>query len=493
MQEVTLPEIEYEIVKLLYEKEEMDVDELAKLLERKREDLMRYLAELELKRLIETVHLTQSFGELSEKGRAYLERPLPEEVLLERLEGKEVPMKELREGLSKDEFSAALGRLKRFGVIEIVKGKARIKEIPESFKEYVQKLKACLRDFSSPKPLEGKEECFKLLKERGFIKVEKRKRIIVKITERAKELMSKGLIKKENIVTKLTPELIITGKWREVKLKKFDFSVEVPARRAARRHPLMELYEQVREILISMGFEEARGNFVEQALWNFDVLLVPQYHPARYETDVFYVENAKLPEPPKDVIERTKEEHEKLYRYTWRAEEALRLLLRTHTTAVSAREMYKRKGGEYRVFSLDRVFRSETLDPTHSMEFHQLEGIVVGKNVKFDDLLGFFVEFAKKMGLGEVKFKPAYFPFTEPSVEGFIKHPKLGWVEVFPGGVFRPGLLRAVGIDPKEYNVIAWGIGIDRLAMLMLELDDIRDLYSNNLAVIHKQRRPFLL
>ncbi len=487
---VVLPKIEYDMLEVLKDKKEVTAEELAEALGKKKEDIMRYIAELEAKRLIESVHITLTLIELSEKGKAYLERPLPEEVILERLKEGEVPISQLREGLSKEEFSAAFGRLKRFKVIEISKGKVKFLGLPDEFKNYLEKIKSCLRMLSSPKKLEEAEECFKVLKERGFVKQEKRKIIKVRITDLALKLLKENKIEAKELITKLTSELIVTGQWKNKEFKKFDFSVKVPARRVARRHPLMELYKYVREVLISMGFEEATGNFVEQALWNFDVLLVPQYHPARYESDVFYVENANLPEPPADVVERTKEEHERLYHYHWRAEEALRLLLRTHTTAVSARVMYERKGGEYRVFSLDRVFRSETLDPTHSMEFHQLEGIVVGKNVKFSDLLGFFKEFSKKMGLGEVKFKPAYFPFTEPSVEGFIKHPKLGWVEVYPGGVFRPGLLRAVGIDPKEYNVIAWGIGIDRIAMLLLELDDIRDLYTNNISIIKRSKHP---
>jgi phenylalanyl-tRNA synthetase alpha chain len=226
---------------------------------------------------------------------------------------------------------------------------------------------------------------------------------------------------------------------------------------------------------------------VDYALWNFDVLLVPQFHPARSETDVFYVEGAKLPEPEAEVMKKAEEEHKRMWGY-WKAEVARRLLLRTHTTVVTARTLYARGGGEYRVFSLDRVFRSETLDPTHSMEFHQLEGIIVGKNITFKHLLGFFEEFSRKMGLGEVFFKPAYFPFTEPSVEGFIKHPKVGWIEVFPGGMFRPEMLRIVGLE--DYQVAAWGIGIDRIAMMLLDLEDIRELYTNDLSVIRRIRVP---
>ncbi len=463
-----------------------DVDELAKELGRKREDLMRELAELEKLGLIEVRSYEKRTCVLSERGKKYLSKPLPEEVLLELLRSGEVRVSELKGKLEKDEISAALGKLKAFGVIKIEKGTIEKVGDEGELTEYLKTLKECLREYEVPRE---PDSCFDLLKERGFVEVERKKAIEVLPTEKLSELLEAGEIVEKKIVTKLTSEMIVSGKWKEVALKRFDLSVEMPSARGGKRHPLTELYKHVREILVSMGFEEATGNFVEHALWNFDVLLVPQYHPARYETDVFYVKNARLPKPPKELVEKTDAVHRRLYKYEWRAEEALKLLLRTHTTTVSAHQMFERGGGEYKVFSLDRVFRSETLDQTHSMEFHQLEGIVVGKEVKFNHLLHFFKEFSKRMGLGEVKFKPAYFPFTEPSVEGFVKHPKLGWIEVFPGGMFRPELLEIVGI-PKEYKVIAWGIGIDRIAMMLLDLEDIRDLYTNDLTTIRSLRQP---
>ncbi|RLI99201.1 MAG: phenylalanyl--tRNA ligase subunit alpha, partial [Candidatus Aenigmatarchaeota archaeon] len=175
---------------------------------------------------------------------------------------------------------------------------------------------------------------------------------------------------------------------------------------------------------------------------------------------------------------------------TWDPRRALRLILRTQTTAVSARSLYARGDGEYMLFSLDRVFRPENLDPKHSMEFYQLEGIIVGEKVTFRHLIGFFNEMARRLGLGKVMIKPAYFPFTEPSVEGFIKHPKLGWIEVFPGGMFRPELLLPLGI--KKSNVAAWGIGVDRIAMTVLGIDDIRLLFTQDLDFIRNAGVPII-
>ncbi|MEM3142714.1 MAG: phenylalanine--tRNA ligase subunit alpha, partial [Zestosphaera sp.] len=190
-----------------------------------------------------------------------------------------------------------------------------------------------------------------------------------------------------------------------------------------------------------------------------------------------------------DVLQRTKKVHVGVWKYNWREDIARMTVLRTHTTPVSLRTIHERGAGEYRVFSFDRVFRPDTPDPTHLMEFHQLEGIIVGKKVTFSELLGFFKELARRLGMEEVRFRPAYFPFTEPSVEGFVKHPKLGWIEVFPGGMFRPEVLASVALPP-DYKVAAWGIGIDRLAMIVLGFDDIRNLYSCDLDVIESTKIP---
>ena len=327
-----------------------------------------------------------------------------------------------------------------------------------------------------------------------------KKRIVLKLglTDKGKIALKKKIIKPAKLVTRITPDIILERKWEEVIFKKFDVTVEVPVIYPSRKHPYMELLDEIREILISMGFEEMRGPHVELEFWNFDVLFQAQDHPAREIHDTFYLKYPKCGRVcDEELMKRIKLTHEngwitgsKGWRYSWSPRRALNLILRTQTTAVSVRTLYEKGEGEYRCFALDRVFRPETLDAKHSMEFYQLEGIIVGKNVTFRNLLGFFNEFAKRLELGKVKIKPAYFPFTEPSVEGFIKHPKLGWIEVFPGGMFRPEVLLPLGI--KECNVAAWGIGIDRIAMSILGIDDIRLLFSQDLNFLRERALPLL-
>jgi len=242
--------------------------------------------------------------------------------------------------------------------------------------------------------------------------------------------------------------------------------------------------------LVAMGFEEVKGPHVELEFWNFDALFQAQDHPAREIHDTFYVENKLEARLNPELIERAGKIHEAGWRYKWDPLKTLKHVLRTQTTAVSVRTIYERGEGEYRVFTIDRVFRPETLDAKHSMEFYQLDGIIVGRNITFKHLLAFFKEFSATLGIREVWFKPGYFPFTEPSVEGYIKHPKLGWIEVYPGGMFRPEVMEILGAPGVK--AIAWGIGIDRLAMTVLGLDDIRDLFNRDLEFLRRQPYPKL-
>jgi len=491
---VLLPERQYRLVKALIGLGgRAEASRLAEVVSRKQSDIMRDLAELESKNLIKVHRIRVWDVCISPEGRKYLEEGLPEEKLLRIIEErKEFPsVKEVASvcGLNRKEFTAAFGRLRKCGAIKVVSGKVIYSgEGVEKLLDEVKRTRELLENVVSCTQVRELPEWVSELKRRGMVEVTESRIIEVEATETLRKLLEAGKVGEAPLITRITSEVIVSGKWRGAILKEFDLSIEVPVKYPSRKHPYVEFLNHVREVVESMGFVEAKGPHVETALWNFDVLFVPQYHPARRESDVYFVAGETIGAAPSDVLERTREVHEKVWRYRWDPREALKLVLRTHTTPVSMRTIYSRKEGEYRVYSLDRVFRPDTPDPTHLMEFHQLEGIIVGKRVTFKHLLGFFKEFAKRLGLGEVRFRPAYFPFTEPSVEGYIKHPKLGWIEVFPGGMFRPEVLYAVGL--KDHNVAAWGIGIDRIAMMVLNINDIRDLYTNDVDIIKSTPLP---
>ncbi|MBI5036094.1 phenylalanine--tRNA ligase subunit alpha, partial [Candidatus Micrarchaeota archaeon] len=247
-----------------------------------------------------------------------------------------------------------------------------------------------------------------------------------------------------------------------------------------------------REKLVGLGFEEEHGPLVELEFWNMDALFMAQDHPAREIHDVFMLEDPTKGEIlDKEVVEQAKKAHEeglegsKGWRYRWDPEIAVRLVLRSQTTAVSARRLAKGIKPPLRMFSIGRVFRPDEIDWSHFIEFNHCEGIVVDENVNFRELLGYLKRFAVEVfNAEEVKFAPSYFPFTEPSVELYAKIPGRGWAEVGGAGMFRPEMLSALGI---KVPVLAWGLGVDRLAMLSLGINDIRDLFSSDLALLKQK------
>jgi phenylalanyl-tRNA synthetase alpha chain len=309
--------------------------------------------------------------------------------------------------------------------------------------------------------------------------------------EREVELTSEGLqINVSDYVSKtitaLNSELITSGEWKNITLREYDISASPPIIYPGKKNTYFEFMEEARRILLAMGFTESEGPLVELAFWNFDVLYQAQDHPAREIHDSYLIEHPKSGVlDVRHLVERVKETHENGWKtgstgwgYKWSRKIAESLMLRTQTTAVSMRYLASHKVPPIKMFCLSKVFRPDVLDAKHSMEFTQLEGIVGDKEINLCHLLGFLKTFAHTLGLGEVKFKPGYFPFTEPSVESFVKHPKLGWIEFVGAGMFRPEVLKPLDID---FPVIAWGMGFDRLAMIALGIDDIRDVHSTKL------------
>jgi phenylalanyl-tRNA synthetase alpha chain len=222
---------------------------------------------------------------------------------------------------------------------------------------------------------------------------------------------------------------------------------------------------------------------VESSFWCFDALFQPQDHPARELADTFYMKNPAKTVLPKKIVPKVRSAHENGtagssgWGYKWSEDVSRRPVLRTHTTAVSARRRSELTPPA-KVFCVDRAFRNETLDYKHLMEFHQVEGIVVSEDVTFNHLLGYLKEFYQRLGFDKVRFRPAYFPYTEMSVEPEVWMPsRKSWIELGGAGMFRPEVTEPLGI---ECPVLAWGLGLERPAMLALEMDDMRTFYRND-------------
>lgn len=280
-------------------------------------------------------------------------------------------------------------------------------------------------------------------------------------------------------------------------------------------HPLMKLRSEFRSILLEMGFEEMQtNNFVESSFWNFDSLFQPQQHPARDSHDTFFLKNPEICAYKNDemnaYVRKVQEMHEKGYRdaegesygwkYNWSIEESQKNILRTHTTAVSSRNLKMiadeiQRTGVFtpkKLFSIDRVFRNETLDATHLAEFHQVEGLIVGKNLGLAQLKCFIRDFFAKIGITQIKFKPAYNPYTEPSMEIFVYHPLLQrTIEIGNSGVFRPEMLKPMGL-PDDVMVIAWGLSLERPAMINFGCDNIRELVGHKVDIKSVKNAPII-
>ncbi|KAL3903496.1 MAG: hypothetical protein SGILL_010422, partial [Bacillariaceae sp.] len=290
----------------------------------------------------------------------------------------------------------------------------------------------------------------------------------------------------------LTKEMLDSGAWETAEFKPYNFLVLGEKVGGGYLHPLLKVRAEFRKILMEMGFQEMPTNkWVESSFWNFDSLFQPQSHPARDAHDTFFIkEPASTVSVPEEYYERVKKMHEVGgagsigYRYDFKREEAFKNLLRTHTTAISSQMLYKlanQPGGfkPARYFSIDRVFRNETMDATHLCEFHQVEGLVADYNLSLGDLIGTIETFFKKIGITQLRFKPAFNPYTEPSMEIFGYHPDLKkWTEIGNSGMFRPEMLQPMGL-PENVRVIAWGLSLERPTMIKYRISNIRDLFGH--------------
>ncbi|XP_020272856.1 phenylalanine--tRNA ligase alpha subunit, cytoplasmic-like [Asparagus officinalis] len=295
---------------------------------------------------------------------------------------------------------------------------------------------------------------------------------------------------RKKFATDLTREHLLRGDWKDLEFKDYNLDVQEQPIEIGYLHPLLEVREAIQNIFLQMGFEEMpTNNFVESSFWNFDALFQPQQHPARDSHDTFFL---KVPsttrELPEDYLEKVKQVHEiggygsMGYRYKWKREEAEKNLLRTHTTAVSTRMLYllaqKKPFTPKRYYSIDRVFRNEAVDRTHLAEFHQIEGLICDRNLTLGHLIGVLNDFFASLGMKKLRFKPAYNPYTEPSMEIFSYHEGLDkWVEVGNSGMFRPEMLRTMGF-PEDVSVIAWGLSLERPTMILYGINNIRDLFG---------------
>lgn len=449
---------------------------------------------------------------LSETGQRYYASASPSEWILQSIlegqqNGQPVSVQHLQDQaqFQPTELSRAVGLLKKDGAIRMASGGAmEVTETPspttETLRSFLKQLhdgpqnlstfpsasQALLRQYAIKRG--NTQEPFRIEDEilRSYV-----------LTEEGKSLCDLLPSHSMEEISKLTPELLKDGTWRNHTFRKYSISLRPPRLAVGRRHPYRDYLDSVKRKLASMGFQEMRGELVETEFWDMDALYMPQFHPARAIHDVYFVKN---PTHAKSIAEpflsQVAEAHEKGggtgskgWRYSYDRDRARRLILRSQGTAVSARMLANKPDIPGKYFSIARCFRYDQVDATHATDFFQVEGIVLGQDINFRTLLGLLNLFASEMAQAkEIKFLPAYFPFTEPSVELHVRHPKLGWMELGGAGLFRPEVTLPLGVNVP---VIAWGLGLDRMAMVALGIHDIRDLFTSDLETVRTMRQQF--
>ncbi|MFB6090529.1 MAG: phenylalanine--tRNA ligase subunit alpha [Halobellus sp.] len=288
-------------------------------------------------------------------------------------------------------------------------------------------------------------------------------------------------------VDRLTPELLTSGEWQDVEFTEYNVEADAPEVRGGKTHVLRQTAERVKDVLVGMGFQEMEGPHADADFWINDCLFMPQDHPARTHWDRFALDVPPIDELPEDLVDNVESAHREGvgedgdgYHSPWSEDFARAIALRGHTTSLSMRYLSGTEVGELeppqRYFSVEKVYRNDTLDATHLLEFFQIEGWVMAENLSVRDLMGTFVEFYEQFGITDIQFKPHYNPYTEPSFELFGKHPTTGeLIEIGNSGMFRDEVLEPLGV---EHDVMAWGLALERLAMLTTGAEDIRDLHG---------------
>ncbi len=434
---------------------------------------------------------------LGVNGLKYLRRGLPEKQFLEKIIKDKESLVIIRKDFESEEFNYCIGFLKRNAYIEIKGGEleATIKgrdyyNTKNDYERIIEMLSEHDYDFSML-PSEMQKTAAELAARKDIIKVTKLKIYEYEAGNEAKRLLEKA----DETIEQLTPQMIKAGKWGN--FRSYDLNAPVQQAMSGKKHPLRSAMEFARKIWMDMGFSEMKGPMLDAAFWNFDALYTPQDHPARMMHDTFYMKNPKQTKELPQIWKKVKAAHENGgdtgstgWGYKWDSEIVKANVLRTHTTMLSARTLYeiaKNKDYPAKYFSVGRCFRNETVDWKHLAEFYQVEGIVVGEEVNFRQLLGYLKTFFSKMGFPKARFRPGYFPYTEMSTQIDIYHAKRKkWIEFGGAGMFRPEVVKP--IMGKEIPVLAWGPGFERYVMDYYKITDIREMYSQNIKNLREAR-----
>ena len=456
--------------------------------------IIRALEFLSKKGIIEIKIEEFQIIDLDVNGILYVKNSLLERRLMNLLSNKSsISFKDAKDEskLNDNEFKAALGALKKKALINLVneniiligkKEEIIEKTLEERFLETLPK------KFDELKPEE--KYAFDNLKSRkNIIEIRNKKIIRFSLKEIGQKIIKHDFSSSKELIESFTPEILKTNSWKGKKFRRYDITSPVPKIFGGKRHFVNQATDYAKKIWIEMGFKEMTGPMCVSGFWNFDALFTAQDHPVREMQDTFFINNKTAKLPDKRLVNEIKAAHEgkikgsRGWDYEWNEKDAKKVLLRTHTTCISARTLKKiadSKEFPAKYFMLGKCFRNETVDATHGFEFNQTDGIVIDENANFRQLIGYLIEFFMKMGYEKIRIRPSYFPYTEPSLEIDVFHPIFKkWVELGGAGMFRPEV--TIPFFGKHIPVLAWGPGFDRIIMELFNINDLRDMYGNDM------------
>jgi phenylalanyl-tRNA synthetase alpha chain len=446
------------------------------------DQIRRGIEWLKFKRLILVEQISTQRVFITSSGTEAAKNGLPERKLVNSLKDGNVTLAQvLASGAVKnEEINAAIAGARRNQWIQLIEGKMiatpyAAKQSPEEIF-----LKNSRQGVEVSKLIEEEKHGLEQLRKRpNFIEIKEEKEARISLTDAARQIIPS--LNQENLERRLTTELISSGKWRDTKFGALDVEASTPIIYPGRQHPLNDIIAEIKEIFIGLGFSEIEGPIIQSGFWNFDALFTPQDHPAREMQDTFYISAEGQPIPASnDQILKVSRVHKQRWNHHWDTQEGQRLVLRTHTTPVTVQHLAKLKSEVGRFFSVGKVFRNEKVSYKHLVEFHQVEGVATAPKATLRELMGLQKEFYSKMGIKSIKFWPTFFPYTEPSLQSMVYNEKLEkWVELFGMGILRPEVTVPLNI---KTTVLAWGGGLERIAMLRFGLDDVRELYGNKLS-----------
>ncbi len=487
---INLHDYEFKILEFLKIKKEAKIEDLVQNLKLNKDAILWAIQTLEQEKYITIENLKIFVITLSSEARKYLNE-FPEEKLIRLLSNEKNKDSNFNIKLVIKNNNIGVIWAKKNKWLTIINSTIKVNEKSSKIIHYEQRIILNkLNEKSEQKQdfIEKNQEPIDNLIKRSLINI-KEKNIINKIILNENKINELNNLKEnKNEINIITKEFIKNYNNKEKTIfKKYDINADIERVFPARRHPLNLFINNIRKIFFELGFKEVSGPIVDTSFWVFDTLFSPQDHPTRDIQDTFFLSNPKeIDIIDRKLLDNVKKMHEENWKEKWSKEIAKQLILRTHTTNVSAHYMHElsKTNESTKLFTIGKIFRNESIDFKHLAEFHQVDGLMIGENLNFSNLIFLIKKFYKKLEPDmKIMIKPSYFPFVEPGLEiNYIDENTNKAIELGGAGIIRKEIVNAMGL--KNKNVLAFGLGIERLMFRVLPINSLIELYKNDIGML---------